>query len=96
MSRKKSSQTTRDKWRGYSYEQKKDIHKKIEVLHGLLRTLYNNVTKNDIDTDTTYNKIFDMVEGLYGELDIHNLTLDNQRRWHEHKDLLRKKGLTDL
>jgi hypothetical protein len=95
MSRKKKSRTT-DKWQGYTYEQKKAIQDRISVLHGLLRTLYNNVSKADIDTDTTYNNIFEQVEALYGELDIHNLTLDNQRRWQEHKDELRRKGLTEL
>lgn len=82
----------KDKWKGYTYEQTQRISADIELLKSRLDLLRLDVVRNSINTDDRYNEIFEMVESLYGELDLHNLALDNNRRWKAHKDILKKKG----
>lgn len=80
----------KNKWKGYTYEQKKEIQEKIARGRELFRLLHNRVTHSDIDVDMIYNELFELVESLYGELDLHNLIQDNQRRWQTEKERVKK------
>jgi hypothetical protein len=87
---KKKKKKKKNKFQGYRYEQKKEIQKRIAVAREKLRLLHNCVTHSDINTDRIYNELFEVVEALYVDLDIGALAQDNQRRWREEKERVRK------
>ena len=80
----------KNKFKGYTYEEKKEIQGSIAEARELLRQLHNCVTVNDHNTDHIYFRLSEKVESLYGELDLHNLIQDNQRRERKEKERVRK------
>ena len=80
----------KDRWKGYTYEQKGEIQQKIERLRSKLQILGGLVSNSSINLDVEYNECFELMEELYNDLDMHNLTLDNQRRWKAHKKILER------
>lgn len=79
-----------DKW---SYEKKKDILARIDKARELLEILKRNIVNNSLDTHETYNRIFDIAEGLYGDMEIGKLIQDYNRRKAAVAKLLDKRGL---
>lgn len=78
------------KWKGYTYEQKGEIQAKIQTVCNKLDVLQGLVANSSINLDMEYYDAFELMEELYGDLDIHNLTLDNQRRWKAHKKMIER------
>lgn len=78
------------RWKGYTYEEKKAIQEKIARGRELFRLLHNRVTNSDSDTHMVYNELFELVESLYGELDMDGLVADSRRRWRDEKEKVRK------
>jgi hypothetical protein len=89
MTRKTKRQSP-DRWKGYTYEKKQELLSRVNDIRKLLPVLQNDITHSSTNIDVVYNEIFEVVESLYGELDIGNLTQDKNRRWKKEKERVRK------
>lgn len=79
-----------DKW---ERERKLGIIRKLKRISQLCGTLGTKLMFNDIDAHEPYNELYELVESLYGDLEMDKLMQDRARRKKYVDDILEKKGL---